>query len=109
MLEASGVVECSGDTVSLTPDYLDALNRERLISGEIEAERRDRERYEDEREKHHVKLLAGRGYSAERIAEETGLSVERVLQILSPPNAHPANVRADGEIAELEPEGGAAA
>jgi len=49
-LEKAEVVECSGDKVSLTRDWLEALNRERKITGEIRAEWRDRERYERERE-----------------------------------------------------------
>jgi hypothetical protein len=49
-LEEAAVVECSGDSVSLTQDWLTALNREREISGEIAAMRRDVERYNRERE-----------------------------------------------------------
>lgn len=49
-LEAAGVVECSGDTVTLVADWLEALNREREGAGEIAAYRRDVERYNRERE-----------------------------------------------------------
>lgn len=49
-LEAAGVVRVSGDTVSLEPDWLDALNRDRERAGEIAADERDRARYERERE-----------------------------------------------------------
>ncbi len=49
-LEEAAVVKCSGDTVRLTADWLDALNRERELAGEISAMRRDMARYERERE-----------------------------------------------------------
>lgn len=49
-LEASAVVECFGNTVTLTQDWLDALNREREIAGEIGAQRRDMAHYARERE-----------------------------------------------------------
>jgi hypothetical protein len=49
-LEAAGVVECAGDTVSLAGDWLEALNRERETAGEIAALRRDMARYDRERE-----------------------------------------------------------
>lgn len=49
-LEAARVVECVGDEVSFVVDWLDALNRERVVAGEIEAARRDMARYERERE-----------------------------------------------------------
>lgn len=45
-LEEAKVVECTGDTVSLSADWAAALEREREISGELHAERRDRDRYE---------------------------------------------------------------
>jgi hypothetical protein len=49
-LEDAGVVEVSGDAVSLVPDWLEALNRERKLAGEIDAHRRDMARYARERE-----------------------------------------------------------
>ena len=49
-LEAAGVVECSSNTVSLVADWLEALNRERVLTGEIDAQRRDMARYARERE-----------------------------------------------------------
>lgn len=49
-LEEATVVECSGDTVRLCADWLDALDRERDLAGEIEAHRRDMARYDRERE-----------------------------------------------------------
>jgi hypothetical protein len=75
-LQEAAVVECSGDMVTLAHDYLDAIDREREISGEIEAERRDRDKYE--RERH-----------AYRERRE------------NPPSAHYVNVGADGVIEDL--------
>lgn len=49
-LEAVGVVERDGDTVRLRPDWLDALECEREIAGEIEAEKLQRERHDRQRE-----------------------------------------------------------
>jgi hypothetical protein len=49
-LDKTGVVECSGDTVALTGDWLSVLNREREIAGEIAAYRRDMASYARERE-----------------------------------------------------------
>ena len=48
-LEEAGVVECSGNTVRLTADWLEALNRDRDRAGEIDAHRRDMARYARER------------------------------------------------------------
>lgn len=48
-LEAASVVECSGNTVSLVSEWLEALNEERENTGEIAAYRRDMARYERER------------------------------------------------------------
>jgi hypothetical protein len=77
-LEAAGVVECSGGTVALTSDYLDALDQEREVCGEQAAERRDRDKYQRER-------VAFR---------------KRRQNPLSP---HLANTGADGYIDELLP------
>jgi hypothetical protein len=49
-LEEAGVVECSGNSLALTGDWLSVLNREREIAGEIAAYKRDMERYARERE-----------------------------------------------------------
>lgn len=48
-LEAAGVVECDGVTVSLARDWLDALNENRESASEIEVHRLDMARYERER------------------------------------------------------------
>jgi Bifunctional DNA primase/polymerase, N-terminal/Primase C terminal 1 (PriCT-1) len=88
-LEAAAVVECSGDTVRLTADWLEALNREREHAGEIEAVGRDMRRYEKDRLRHRVELLDGRGWSPDRIAGKVGISVEHVRQILKLPDSAP--------------------
>jgi hypothetical protein len=49
-LQGACVVECCGEVVTLAPDYLDALHQERVVSGEVAAEERDREKYARERE-----------------------------------------------------------
>jgi hypothetical protein len=49
-LEDAGVVRCEGDTVSLVPEWLEALNRDRERAGEIEAYRRDMRRYQEQSE-----------------------------------------------------------
>jgi hypothetical protein len=49
-LAEAGVVECSGDAVSLTADWLDALNERRDQDGEIADHRRDMARYQRERD-----------------------------------------------------------
>ncbi len=45
MLEEAGIVAVYGDTVSLTPDWLDRLEEQRKLGKEIEAEETARERY----------------------------------------------------------------
>jgi hypothetical protein len=49
-LVEAGVVECSGDAVSLTANWLDALNERRDQDGEIADHRRDMARYQRERD-----------------------------------------------------------
>ncbi len=49
-LVEAAVVECSGDAVSLTANWLDALNARREQDGEIEDHRRDMKRYQRERD-----------------------------------------------------------
>jgi DNA-binding transcriptional ArsR family regulator len=49
-LVEAGVVECSGDAVSLTANWLDALNERREQDGEIADHRRDMARYQRERD-----------------------------------------------------------
>jgi hypothetical protein len=70
-LEDAGVVTCEGDTVSLTPEWLEALNRDRERGGELEAHRRDMRDYNEQREayrnRHRVK--PGRAPTEREMAE----------------------------------------
>jgi hypothetical protein len=52
-LEDAGVVRCEGDAVSLTPEWLEALNRDRERAGEIEAHRRDMRDYNAQSDAYH--------------------------------------------------------
>jgi Bifunctional DNA primase/polymerase, N-terminal/Primase C terminal 1 (PriCT-1) len=58
-LEDAGVVSVAADVVSLTPEWLEALNLDRERGGEIEAHRRDMRDYNDQskawRNRHNVK------------------------------------------------------
>lgn len=63
-LEAVAVVECSGDSVRLRPKWIEALDRERMRSGEKLAENLDRQQHERERERY-------RQWLAEKQREET--------------------------------------
>jgi hypothetical protein len=76
-LAEAGVVECSGDAVSLTADWLDALNERRDQDGEIADHRRDMARYQRERD-------------AYRNRDQ------------NPSTPHPANRGADGYVEDLE-------
>jgi hypothetical protein len=76
-LVEAGVVECSGDAVSLTADWLDALNARREQDGEIADHRRDMARYQRERDAYRDRNK-------------------------HPATPHPANRGADGYSEDLE-------
>jgi len=76
-LEAASVVECLEDTVSLTGDWLDALNDRCEMDGEIDDYRRDMQRYEREQDAYRERFNVRADY-------------------------HSANFAADGFIVELE-------
>ncbi len=76
-LVEAGVVECSGDAVSLTANWLDALNARREQDGEIADHRRDMARYQRERDAYKNRNK-------------------------SPSTPHPANRGADGYSEDLE-------
>jgi hypothetical protein len=76
-LAEAGVVECSGDAVSLTSDWLDALNERRDQDGEIADHRRDMARYQRERDAYRDRNK-------------------------NPSTPHPANRGADGYVEDLE-------
>jgi hypothetical protein len=89
-LEAAGVVECSGEVVSLAEDWLEALNREREVAGEIAAQRRDVARYARERI----------GYCNRRKNKPGCSPSNRELEAVR--DAWQARRAASGEIRELE-------
>lgn len=91
-LEAAAVVECPGETVSLTGDYLDAIHREREIAGEIDAERRDRDKYERERDGYADARRRGELVSGKEFAR-----LRRDRDRIRPEERHPS-----GAVAELE-------
>ncbi len=76
-LVEAGVVECEGDAVSLTANWLDALNARREQDGEIADHRRDMARYQRERDAYKNRNR-------------------------SPATPHPANRGADGYSEDLE-------
>jgi hypothetical protein len=76
-LVEAGVVECSGDAVSLTANWLDALNERREQDGEIADHRRDMARYQRERDAYRDRNK-------------------------HPATPHPANRGADGYSEDLE-------
>jgi hypothetical protein len=76
-LVEAGVVECSGDAVCLTANWLDALNERRDQDGEIADHRRDMARYQRERDAYRDRNK-------------------------NPSTPHPANRGADGYVEDLE-------
>ncbi len=76
-LVEAAVVECSGDAVSLTANWLDALNERRDQDGEIADHRRDMARYQRERDAYRNRNK-------------------------HPATPHPANRGADGYSEDLE-------
>jgi hypothetical protein len=76
-LVEAAVVECEGDAVSLTADWLDALNARREQDGEIEDHRRDIRRYQKQRDDYRNRNK-------------------------HPATPHPANRGADGYSEDLE-------
>jgi hypothetical protein len=52
-LEAAGTVALDGDAIMLAANWREALHRERELRGELDSDRADRRRYEQEREAFH--------------------------------------------------------
>jgi hypothetical protein len=77
-LEEAGVITVVGDTVRLADDWLEALEVERFLKGEIEAEKRDRSRY--------------------RLQSEAFRNRNTIR-----PDHHYANIGADGHVDDLRP------
>src|SRR5215217_1238984 len=82
-LQRAGVVECSGEGVSLVPDYLDALQQERVVSGEVAAEECDRGKYAREREAYRNRNRVRLTYHHANIAGADGCieDLERVCDL----------------------------
>ncbi len=106
-LEAAGVVECAGDSVSLAGDWLEALNRERETAGEIAALRRDMARYDRERiayAKRHENKPERAPSHEELAAREDARHARRMrltLEALRTPESGPAlnlELMMDGEL-----------
>jgi hypothetical protein len=108
-LEAARVVECSGETVTLAADWIDALNREWETAGEIDAMHRDMRHYERERDayRNRHKVRPERATEAEmavgREARHKRRRIGRlVYQGMSRDIATRDVIGADGYIGELE-------
>ncbi|MBA3473825.1 MAG: bifunctional DNA primase/polymerase [Rubrobacter sp.] len=79
-LEDVGVLEVAGDTVALTEDWLEALDRERDRAGEIELYKRDMRRYNEQSEAyrnrhkvnpdHHAVNVGADGFIGDLLREE---------------------------------------
>ncbi len=80
MLEEAGIVAVHGDTVSLTEDWLERLEEQRELGGELEAEDLARRRYREKSRAYHKR-------------RETK------------PDHHYVNVGADGFVEDLRPAG----
>jgi hypothetical protein len=111
-LEASAVVECSGDSVRLRPDWLAALDRRRVEDLEVEDLERDRKKFAEESRRYATKLEARKlwrvGLDVAEIAAELDIGSEDVRRLLDLQRgvleAVPDPVEADGLISELESE-----
>jgi hypothetical protein len=89
MLEEAGIIAVAGDLVSLTDNWLEALEHERLLKGEIAAAERDKSRYKRQsaayRNRHKIKAdpaptdegLASQGSGREQRLKE--LEVRRLV------------------------------
>jgi hypothetical protein len=86
MLEDAGIVTVYGDTVALSDNWLEALEEQRKLGQEIEAE-------EVARKRHSLKSKAYREWLALSAEERKALKAQR------------ARARADGFIGDLRPAG----
>ncbi len=101
-LETAGVVECSGDTVSLTPGWIAALEREREIGGEIAAHKRDAARYEREREAFKAAWARGDVVSRDELQRRRLRRAKNPATPARPGPIRPGEPAPDGVIGELE-------
>ena len=88
-LEEAGVVELDGAMVRLAANWREALERKREADGEIEAEERDRKKYQEQSENfrnrdktpaEEVPPLKGREKMAEILAERSKEDLERCIE-----------------------------
>jgi len=93
-LEERGIATVSGEYVSLVENWLDALNIEREASGEIDAYRRDMERFNRQREayKNRDKNKADIAPSEEDMDLERLQRVQDALDVLQEPGTGPAMI-----------------
>ncbi len=102
MLEEAGIVAIDGDTVSLTPDWLDRLEEQRKLGKEIEAEETARERYKIKsrgyHRRHEAKLPKSRP-SAEGLANVRASREKRRAYLAGGPAA---NTPSDAELVASE-------
>ena len=96
-LEEAKVVECSGDEVRLSPDWIRALATERELTEEIADHRRQMARYARESEAYREQR------SATQVPAPSTADAEARRPLLERPAA--LVVAADGYITELEPVG----
>jgi NrS-1 polymerase HBD domain len=104
MVEASLVVEACEGVYRLPTDFWQRLDIELEKSGIAEAERMRKRQHDGHREIHLVKLLQGRGLSPNTIALKVGISVERVKEMLKPPDKvpeAPEKIRSTAEVFAL--------
>ena len=89
LVKARLVVEAREGVYRLPTDFWERFDWELEESGITEAERLRKRRHDGHRERHLVKLLRGRGLSPGTIALKVGISIERVKEILGPPDKTP--------------------
>lgn len=121
MLEEAGIVQVADDLVSLTDNWLEALECERALKGEIAARRRDESRYGREREayrnRHKVKADPAPSEQELAVGREDRLKAREVDKLVTQGMARSfaravvfkdsdpfgnRDPRADGFITELE-------
>lgn len=93
MLEEAGIITVSGDTVSLNPDWLQALEFERKLKGEIRNDQGDDGAEERDRTRYRLQSEAYRDWLALSPEERKALKNQQV------------RARADGFISDLRSAG----
>jgi hypothetical protein len=91
MLEEAGIISVSGDIISLNPDWLEALETERKLKGEIRNHQGEEGAEERDRTRYRLQSEAYRDWLALSPDERKALKNQR------------ARARADGFIGDLRP------